>query len=317
MSTTQSAIEASISLQDYYLPAAFSGVISLIAISISIMILILVRRSKPRLHTVRHLLICNTSIASILYCISQSLNYVFLIFLRSDTSDMSCRIRGYISYLSMCAVIYSFLIQSVSRLFISLYSSSHKWLTTFRAHYVLILIQWIAVILIPLPALVTTDIRYRPTSMCFVALRFFAHVVYTYVAYYTIPALTICLIYVYIFIRVKKASRRAQITIRSTNSSKRDLEVLRNIFIYLIIYLSGGIPSILFLLTTNRIIFLISMVTISLAVAIEKVMTLLMDRDMRQIMMGLLRIRTRIGPMENSLTAARIVDNLYTIQQTK
>ena len=311
MNTTPSALEASISLKDYYVPAIFAGIISVIAIAMSTMIVILIWRSKPRLHTVRHLLMCNTSVASVFYCITQCMNFVFLIFLRSETSDQGCRIRGYITYLSMCAVIYSFLIQSISRLFISLYSGSHKWLTTFRAHYVLILVQWIAVILIPLPAIVTTDIRYRPTSMCFVAMRFFLHVVYTYVAYYVVPAVIICVIYLHIFCRVKKASQRAQMMVRSANGSKRDLEVLRNILIYLVIYLSGGIPSILFLLTANRIIFLTSMATMPLAVAVEKVVMILLDRDMRIVVMGLLKLRTRVEPLENSITTAR---NVYVVQ---
>ena len=305
MSSTQTPLEASIAVRDYYLPAAFSGVISLIAILISTLILILVWRTKPRLHTVRHLLMCNTSVTSILYCIVQSLNYVFLIFIRSETSDVGCRIRGYLSYLSICVVIYSYLIQSISRLFISVYSSSHKWLTTFQAHYLLICINWLIAILLPLPALVTTDIHYRSTSMCFVPLKSFIHVVYTYVAYYTIPALSICIIYIYIYHRVKQASKRVETIIRSVNNGKRDLEVLRNILVFLIIYLSGGIPSILFLLTTNRGIFLTSIVTMSLAVGVEKAVTLLLDRDIRQTMIKLLRIGTRVIPLENSLTAGR------------
>jgi hypothetical protein len=317
MNTTQSPLEASFILSDYYVACALSALIAVIAILIAIVILVLVRRSKPRLHTVRHLLMCNTCVASILYCVIQTMNYVFLIFLRWDTSDASCRLRGYLAYLTICAFIYSFFIQAISRLFISIYSASHKWLTTFNAHYILIFLQWLTVVLLPLPALVTTDIRYRPTSMCFVPIRYFIHVVYTYVAYYIFPAFSICAIYVFIYRRLRSATRRAETRIRSTNSDKRDLEVLRNILIFLSIYLLGGVPSILFILTTNKIIYLLSIVTITFAVAVEKVFTILLDRDMRQVVFSIVRPGTRVIPFESSMTGVRGLEAPYTVQQMR
>ena len=317
INATQSPLEASFIISDYYVACALSVVISVTAVLISLVILVLVRRTKPRLHTVRHLLMCNTCVASILYCLVQSTNYIFLIFIRSDTSDTSCRLRGYLAYLTICAVIYSFFIQALSRLFISIYSASHKWLTTFKAHYTLILLQWLTVILLPLPAIATTDIRYRSTSMCFVPIRYFLHVVYTYAAYYVLPALSICAIYIFIYRRVKSASRRAETIIRSSNNGRRDLEVLRNILIFLSIYLMGGVPSLLFLFTSNKIIYLLSVVTMTLVVAVEKVFTILLDREMRQVVFNIIRPGTRVLPFESSMTGMRAQDTLYTVQQMK
>ena len=317
MNTTQSPLEALFVLSDYYVACALSAVIAVIAVLIAIVILVVVRRSKPRLHTVRHLLMCNTCVASILYCIVQSMNYAFLIFLRWDTSDVSCRWRGYFSYLTICAFVYSFFIQAISRLFISLYSVSHKWLTTFKAHYILIALQWVTVILLPLPALVTTDIRYRTTSLCVVPIRYSLHIVYTYVAYYIFPALSICVIYIFIYRRVKSMTRRAETMIRSTNSGKRDLEVLRNIMIFLSIYLLGGVPSVLFILTANKVIYLLSIVAISLGAAVEKVFTILLDRDMRQVVFSIIRPGTRVIPFGSSTTGVRVQETAYTIRQAK
>jgi hypothetical protein len=193
-----STLESSFNIEDYYIACALSAVVSGIAVFVSVFILILVKCSKAHLHTVRHLLMCNTSVASILYCVAQTMNYVFLLFIRSDKNDLSCRVRGYFAYFTICAVLYSFFIQAVSRLFISVFSASYAWLTTFKTHYILICIHWLTAILLPLPALITTDIRYRPTSMCFVPLRYFLHVIYTYVAYYTIPTVSICMMYIFI-----------------------------------------------------------------------------------------------------------------------
>ena len=290
-----------------------SAVICIIAIIISIVILILVRRTKPLLHTVRHLLMCNTSMASILYCIVQTINYVYLILLTWETSDVSCRWRGYFAYFSISAVTYSYFLQAISRAFICLLSHKYRWLTTFRTHYILILIQWVTVTIVPLTTIVTKDIYYRPASICWVPMKHFIHVLYTFLACYIIPTILIGLIYVLIYYRVKKATNRAGNSVRSVNSDKRDLELLRNILVLLGIYLMGGVPSILYLMTSIELIYAMSIVSISLSIAVEKICTILLDRDMRQVTKSLLGSMTRVMPFDQSVTAIR---GLQTVKKT-
>ncbi|CAF0760313.1 unnamed protein product [Adineta ricciae] len=288
MNSTLSPLEASFTISDYYIACSLSSVISLIGVFVSISVSILVYRTKPRLHTVRHLLICNTCVASILYCIVQTINYIFLIFLRTETSDVGCRWRGYFAYLTIAAVTYSYLIQAISRFFISVLSSQYRWLTTFKTHYILIFLQWLTIVIIPLPSILTNDIYYRPTSLCWVPLKRFIHVIYSYSAYYIVPTSSVCIVYIFIFYRVKKFSHRPCAFARPTNKEKRDLELLRNITALLFIYLLGGIPSILFAITASKPIYLLSLVTMSLSVAIEKVSMIMLDRDIRQAIMKLL-----------------------------
>ncbi|CAF0779749.1 unnamed protein product [Adineta ricciae] len=288
MNSTLSPLEASFAINDYYIASSLSSVISLIAVFISIFVPILAYRTKPRLHTVRHLLICNTCVASILYCIVQTINYAFLIFLQSETSDVGCRWRGYFAYLSIAAVAYSYLIQAISRFFISILSGQYRWLTTFKTHYILILLQWVTIVVIPLPSILTNDIYYRPSSLCWVPLKKLIHVIYSYSAYYIVPTSSVCIIYIFIFYRVKKFSHRSCTFARPTNKEKRDLELLRNIMALLFIYLLGGTPSILFVITASKPIYLLSLVTMSLSVAIEKISMIMLDRDIRQAVMKLL-----------------------------
>jgi len=249
-----------------------------------------------------------------LYCIIQTTNYIFLIFLRWETSDMSCRWRGYFAYLSICAVTYSYLIQAVSRLFIVLFSNKYRRLITFKTHYILILLQWLTVIIIPLPAIVTKDIQYRSTLLCWVPFKYLIHVTYTFLAYYIIPAVSICVIYIVIYYRVKQVANRAVTFVRTMNSEKRDLELLRNILIFLGLYLLGGLPSLLFLITTNKSIYLMSIVSISLTIAIEKICTLILDRDIRQAARSLISLTTRVVPFEQSLAGGRRIENLNHFQ---
>ncbi len=281
----------------------------------SIFLLILVRRTKPRLHTMRHLLVCNTCIASILYCIIQLINYTFLIFLPEETSDIGCRWRGYFSYLTICAVAYSFLIQAISRLFISIFSRKDRWLTSLKVHCILITIQWFVSISLPLPAIITKDIYFRPNSLCWVPLKSRIHVCYTYITYYIIPTLIVCVIYLLIYYRVKKMRSLTQMSIGTINNEKRNLKLLGNILILLGIYLMGGTPSLLFVLTSNKILYLIGIVTISLTVAIEKLCTILLDRELRKVIRKLLTRRTRITPRNNTYIA-RHQENLTPIRRT-
>lgn len=73
---------------------------------------------------------------------------------------MSCRYRAYFGYMSIASVIYSYFIQALSRLFFSIFHTNHRWIFSFKIHYIMILIQWIFVLVILLPALITKDIIY-------------------------------------------------------------------------------------------------------------------------------------------------------------
>ena len=94
-------------------------------------------------------------------------------------------------------------------------------------------------------------------------------------------------------------TKRAAFRVRSINSDKRDLELLRNILILLCIYFSGGVPTMLFLVTANRTLYLIGIVTISFTVAVEKGCTIVLDRDMCQIVKNMIKRQMRIVPASN------------------
>jgi len=297
MSSTNEATPISIKI--YYVICSFSVAFAATAVTISIIILALTWKVKRRLHTVRHLLMCNTCVASIFYCCVQTIHYVFLIFLPNETSDIGCRCRGYLSYITICGVAYSFLIQGISRLFIFLFSIKYPRLTTLKTHYLMIVIQWLLAVFIPLSTIITDDIYFRPVTLCWVPLKKIVHVIYTFSACYVVPVITVFLIYGSLYYYVKQSTKRTVAPTGLINNFKRDLELLRNIVILLTIYLAGGIPSLLFLLTAKQIFYLIGIVTISLMICIEKVCTILLDRDLLNIIKKLLRKKTRVVPFNN------------------
>ncbi|CAF0736343.1 unnamed protein product [Rotaria sordida] len=227
----------------------------------------------------------------------QCVNYVFLLFIQWEIHDSSCRWRGYFGYMAVAAVLYSYLAQATSRFFISILSAKYSWIVSFKTHIILICIQWIIVLLIPLPALLTNHIYYRPFALCWVPRKFTLHVIYTVVAYYLIPAILIFAIHIYIYVCIKHPKYRV-FMMTTTRQSNRDLEVLRNIMILFAIYTLGAIPTILYILTNIHILYGIGIVTVSLTVAIEKIATLILDRDIRNIIkLYFHRSMTQIRPI--------------------
>ncbi|UJR08995.1 hypothetical protein I4U23_013245 [Adineta vaga] len=265
----------------YYIMIPLSLMCILVAFMIACTILTLIICIK-RLHTVTHLLICNGSIALIFYCFVQSINYIYLAFIPWETDDISCRWRGFFGYMTVAAIVYSYFIQAISRFFISILARKYRWLTTFKIHFILIFIHWFIVILVPLPALLTNDIRYRPDALCWVPKEYTLHVAYTAIAYYLIPTIIIFIIYIYIYVRIKRR-RHSIFVIQRKIRSHRDLEVLYNIMILFSIYIFGALPIILFMLTKIDLFYSIGIISVSLALAIEKGATLIIDRDIRNI----------------------------------
>jgi hypothetical protein len=274
-------------ISDYYVACSISTVLATIAVLICLFIIILVWRTKPRLHTVNHLLMCNTACASVLYCIVIVNNYGFLIFGEWQTSDMSCRLRAYWAYTAITGVVYSYLIQAISRFFFAVLSTKYRWLTSFKTHYILIVGQWIVTLLLTSPALITQDIQFHPNVLCWVPFKHLLHVAYTIIAYYAIPVSMTVIIYIYIYYRVRQETKNL-ITNANNNSQKRNLELLRSILILLCIYLVSSLPTLIYQFTSIKIIYLISLVSFTFTAVIEKSCTILIDREIRQVIRGMI-----------------------------
>ena len=97
--------------------------------------------------------------------------------------------------------------------------------------------------------------------------------------------------------------RRARLnaTAASQNSQKRDLELLRRIIILLGIYLLGGIPSILFMLTSVRLIYFVNLLSPTIVVTVEKLCTVLLDREISQVIRNKMHRGTRVLPFRTQV----------------
>jgi len=186
--------------------------------------------------------------------------------------------------MSIAAVMYSYLLQSISRLFFSVLSTRYRWLISLKTHVILIFIEWLIVFLAPLATLVTKDIYFRPDRLCWVPEICKLHLAYTIGTYYIIPTVLIVTIYIIIYVHIRRAGTNKCIKKSATQRRQnRDLEVLRTIMILCSICILGGVPSGLYILTSIKLFYSIGLVTITFAVTIEKVVLILIDREIRNI----------------------------------
>ena len=290
---------------DLYIACGLSTFFIVLALIIGIFSMTVILRTKPRLHTCRHLLIWNSSFALTFYCTVQLNNYIFLLFLPWKTSDISCRWRGYFTYMSIVAVSYSYFIQTISRFFFAVLTTKYPILITFRSHYLLLGFNWLAVILIPLPAIVTEDIRFVPNSLCWVPFSAILHVLFTVAVHYLIPLSLAVIMYAYIYCRVKRQRQDIRMSMNANISNRLELELLRNILVLLGIFLLGGTPTILFLISSMKFFYLMAFVTLSFCAAFVQLCTILLDRDLRNVVRSLLWPQTRVVPMTKFVLAKK------------
>lgn len=281
----------------YHIIIPVSFICMIITVIFASLILVLISCIQ-RLHTVTYLLVANGAIASIFYCIVQSVNYSFLAFLPWKTSDMSCRWRGYFSYMTVVAIVYSYLSQAISRFLMVILSSKYRWVTTFRTHRILLLINWILVICLPLPALLTDDIYFRSASLCWVPKEYTLHLAYIIIVDYLIPTCLLIGIYLYIYCRVK---RRRQSQVFISMRANRDLDVLYNIMILFSIYIFGALPLIIYNIVRVDVFYAIGLISISFGVAVKNFVALLIDHELRTMMKNYIqRSINRIVPLVTS-----------------
>jgi len=154
-----------------------------------------------------------------------------------------------------------------------------------KCHIYLIISQISLSFILPLSSIITKDIVFRPFKLCLVAMKYKIHVLYLLTIGYIIPLLTIAILYTIIYRHIARSTANFQ---RSLHGAKRDSELARNILILLSIFVFGGIPTVIYIIVSNEIesvptiFYLIAITVPSIAVAVEKTMTIVLNKDIRK-----------------------------------
>jgi hypothetical protein len=260
----------------------------LIVLSVSIIIFHLTL-TVEKLKTFSNLLICNTCLISLFYSVTTFLQVFMIVFIPfypiGKDSRLFCIVRAYLTVVSTTLLSSSFLLQALSRLFYSVFPNHRRCLLTWKCHYFLIAIQWIVGFLTPMTILINhKDVIYRTSIFCTIELNHTLHLYYIYSTEYLIPVLAILLIYITIVYRMNYYSSASK---QRHSSPVREAKLLKNILIFVAIFTLGGLPSVIYicLMAPHRILsihfFILTLVSIPLAMAMEKVSVLWLNTPFR------------------------------------
>jgi hypothetical protein len=203
----------------------------------------------------------------------------------SKDSRLFCIVRAYLTVVSTTLLSSSFLLQALSRLFHSVLHTHRRYLLTWKFHYFLIFVQWTVGFSTPITILLNhKDVIYRTSMFCTIELNHTLHLYYLYSTEYLIPVLAILLIYITIIYRVNYYSSPSK---QRHSSPVREVKLLNNILIFVAIFTFGGLPSVIYicLMAPKRILsihfFILTLVSIPLAVAMEKMSVLWLNTPFR------------------------------------
>jgi hypothetical protein len=264
------------------------GISFMIVLSVSIVIFHLTRTVKE-LRTFSNLLICNTCLISLFYSVTTFLQVFMVVFTpvhpTGKDGRLFCITRAYLTVVSTTLLSSSFLLQALSRLFHSVFQEHGRYLLTWNFHYFLIILQWSVGFLTPITILINhEDVIFRRGIFCTINLHQRFHLYYIYSTEYLIPVLAILLIYITIVYRVNYYSSPAK---QRHSSPAREIKLVKNILILVAIFTFGGLPSVVYicLMAPHRILsihlFIVTLVSIPLAVAMEKMSVLWLNTPFR------------------------------------
>jgi hypothetical protein len=181
-------------------------------------------------------------------------------------------------------VYHSFVIQALSRLFFIVFHN-HRHLLEYKFHIILIMCQILISLLIPLSILITEDVVFVPLLMCSVPYSKVLHMSSLFISTYLVPPLIVLIVYLVIYCRVIQSSATLH---QPSHGHKRDVKLIRNILILLIILITTGIPILIVFIvaaTTNfRSIafFQFPVVVIPLITIIERICLIYLNQEIRK-----------------------------------
>ena len=253
-----------------------------ISIFLSFIIIFLILTTKT-LFSPSNLLIGNTCVTTVFYLII-SIVKILIFYKEFVVSDTSCRIQAYLCYVFLTLLMYSYVIQAISRLFFTILYK-HRYLLNYKCHFILIICQIIVSFLIPLPSIITQDIRYRPLKMCLIPMTNVLHVFYLHTLVFFIPFVVIVIIYIVI---LRRAIRSSLIVHQSWHRIRRDVELVRNILIIFTILLFCQLPSIIYIalslrmIPTSKAFYMFAVAASPISTAIEKMSVIILNKDIRK-----------------------------------
>ncbi|UJR17764.1 hypothetical protein I4U23_004662 [Adineta vaga] len=199
-------------------------------------------------HTITHLSAVNVSLTSSVYFIIVLYNHINGLFYHT-LSSQSCLIVSYIMVSAAASISYALMLQALSQ-FIFIVCYRYKYLLSFKIHLVFLFLLWlISYTLIPGPCLLKKVLKYESVLyLCNIDSTSIFIIVYLMFTGCLIPFLIIGFMYFYIMFYLRRQHRTRVVPFTIVTIHKkidRNLQVLRNIMINVIIMSVTGLPSLI------------------------------------------------------------------------
>ncbi|CAF1313553.1 unnamed protein product [Adineta ricciae] len=201
--------------------------------------------------TITNLLLCNTVTAAILYYVPFLFSVAYSLSEGWSSYQPACILRGYIFTVACTALCYSYLIQTISRLFFCVFFKCKK-LQTWFVHWIMILINWILAFVIPLVPIIYDGYIFEDESrLCIPTTKNIPSALYVMCLAYILPTCALAVIYGIILRHIRQSSRRIVSFVAETSKAivttnqtlpnyKREIEILKKVFVLLNILIFAG-----------------------------------------------------------------------------
>ena len=237
----------------YILNFTFAIVTSIVGL-VFILIVIVTVATDQACRNPSNLLLCNTCTIVSTYMINNLIVSVYGFHEDWALHQPWCAFRGYCFLMSCACICYSYLIQAVSRVFFIVFYK-RKYLLTFRAHWYLILFNWIIGILIAIePIFLENGFIYeRESRLCTLTTKTVATSFYGVAVAFVVPLGIAAGVYTMIFIKARQSSQRVGILNPTASRApsanmKRESVLARNMLIVMGVFTGGGTPFLILVL---------------------------------------------------------------------
>jgi hypothetical protein len=264
----------------------------IIIIFSSMIIIIIITNWQSQCRSITNLLACNSCAALLFFALTISIQIPFIIqndLLQSHTINTTfCKTRGFLLTFATSVKTYSYLIQAISRFFITILHK-HRFLRTFHVNWTMVITSWIISGIIAGGMLISpVAYQYEPESrLCFISTKVFLTSCIAIVIIFFVTVDTVIVLYGIILWHSTRY-RRIHPNSTSTLRAKRNIQVFKKILIFISILVVGGTPYLLSVIL-NVIdkapwrLYSISVLFIALSAAIESIALLFTNEQVKKI----------------------------------
>ncbi|UJR29748.1 hypothetical protein I4U23_017296 [Adineta vaga] len=284
----------------YKICFSFSIFCSIISLLFGLLMLLIILLNN-QCHTITNMITSNTIILTMIYSIVQLSTDIYGI---QDTwfiHQPLCIFRSYCYTVVCISVPISYLIQSISRLFFSIFYK-HKYLLTYRTHIYLIILNYLIALLGGLgPMYVPDGFGFEIESRtCLNSTKVFLSSFLAITIAYLIPLSIIIFIYGIIIYSANKSRNR--VTNLNPNKTfrpnyKRELILMRNIFILIMILVIAGFPYLILVfwhLLFKHIkpptpLYLLALISITMCFSTKMIVLFFMNKEIKNILLNFIQ----------------------------